>query len=353
MNKLTIQIIIAVLTIVIALGLGLYFRLLLVSRLKKTVLDNWLIQLFGALVVILPVILGIVLVASISGLGANLVTPFWKWLQDAFQGKGLSGLVWKLIGSVLIVLLAIGVGRTLTRVVTRGIAKSRVEINIRTLLGRVLSVVTAIVAFFWILAVWNTELTVPATLIGVVTVGITFVIQDILKNLAAGIYILIEGPFQIGDTISTDKYTGKVENVLLRATKLRVLSGEQVIVPNALLFNGIVINNTTYEETLATIVITMPQEEYDKDKMSESILKTIKEVNGVMAKPEPVLNLSAVAGSFGGTTGTLSGYSGEIITLTLSFWYPAGQDTIVSEVMHALRGILPMADLAIRAPAGL
>ena len=353
MNLQTIQIIISVLTILIALGIGLYFRLLLVRRLKKTVLDNWLIQLFGALVVILPLILGIVLAFYISGL-ATQKNPFWDgWLQDAPSGKGLPGLIWKLIGSVLIVLLAVGVGRTLTRVVTRGIAKSRVEINIRTLLGRILSVVTAIVAFFWILATWNVELTVPATLIGVVTVGITFVIQDILKNLAAGIYILIEGPFQIGDTISTDKYTGKVENVLLRATKLRVLSGEQVIVPNALLFNGIVINNTTYEETLATIVITMPQEEYDKDKMSESILKTIKEVNGVMMKPEPMLSLSAVAGSFGGTTGTLSGYSGEIITLTLSFWYPAGQDTIVSEVMHALHGVLPMADLAIRGPAGL
>jgi small-conductance mechanosensitive channel len=353
MNQRTIQIIISVLTILIALGIGLYFRLLLVRRLKKTVLDNWLIQLFGALVVILPLILGIVLALYISGLGTQK-NPFWDgWLQDAPSGKGLPGLIWKLIGSVLIVLLAVGVGRTLTKVVTGGIAKSRVEINIRTLLGRILSVVTAIVAFFWILATWNIELTVPATLIGVVTVGITFVIQDILKNLAAGIYILIEGPFQIGDTISTDKYTGKVEAVLIRATKLRVLSGEQVIVPNALLFNGIVINNTTYEETLATIVITMPQEEYDKDKMSESILKTIKEVNGVMMKPEPVLSLSAVAGSFGGTTGTLSGYSGEIITLTLSFWYPAGQDTIVSEVMHALRGILPMADLAIRVPAGL
>jgi small-conductance mechanosensitive channel len=351
MNQQTIQIIISVLTILIALGIGLYFRLLLVRRLKKTVLDNWLIQLFGALVVILPLILGIVLAFYISGL-ATQKNPFWDgWLQVPAV-KNLLGPIEKLIGSVLIVLLAVGVGRTLTRLVTRGIAKSRVEINIRTLLGRILSVVTAIVAFFWILAVWNTELTVPATLIGVVTVGITFVIQDILKNLAAGIYILIEGPFQIGDTISTDKYTGKVENVLLRATKLRVLSGEQVIVPNALLFNGIVINNTTYEETLATIVITMPQEEYDKDKMSESILKTIKEVNGVMMKPEPVLSLSAVAGSFGGTTGTLSGYSGEIITLTLSFWYPAGQDTIVSEVMHALRGVLPRADLATRGPAG-
>jgi len=352
MNQQTIQIIISVLTILIALGLGLYFRLLLVRRLKKTVLDNWLIQLFGALVVILPLILGIVLTLYISGLGTQK-NPFWDgWLQVPAV-KDLRGLIGNLIGSVLIVLLAVGVGRTLTKVVTGGIAKSRVEINIRTLLGRILSVVTAIVAFFWILATWNVELTVPATLIGVVTVGITFVIQDILKNLAAGIYILIEGPFQIGDTISTDKYTGKVENVLIRATKLRVLSGEQVIVPNALLFNGIVINNTTYEETLATIVITMPQEEYDKDKMSESILKTIKEVNGVMMKPEPMLSLSAVAGSFGGTTGTLSGYSGEIITLTLSFWYPAGQDTIVLEVMHALRGILPMADLAIRGPSGL
>jgi small conductance mechanosensitive channel len=352
MNQLT-QIIISVLTILIALGIGLYFRLLLVRRLKKTVLDNWLIQLFGALVVILPVILGIVLALSISGLGTSVNKFLDGWLKDALQGNGLPGFIWNLVKSFLIVLLAVGVGRTLTKLVTRGIAKSRVEINIRTLLGRVLSVVTAIVAIFWILAVWNIELTVPATLIGVVTVGITFVIQDILRNLAAGIYILIEGPFQIGDTISTDKYTGKVENVLIRATKLRVLSGEQVIVPNALLFNGIVINNTTYEETLATIVITMPQEEYDKDKMSESILKTIKEVNGVMMKPEPVLSLSAVAGSFGGTTGTLSGYSGEIITLTLSFWYPAGQDTIVSEVMHALRGVLPRADLAIRGPAGL
>jgi len=353
MDQLTIQIIISVLTILIALGLGLYFRLLLVRRLKKTVLDNWLIQLFGALVVILPVILGIVLALSISGLGTAASKFLDGWLQDAFSGKGLPGFIGNLIKSLLLILLAIGVGRTLTKVVTRGIAKSVLEINMRTLLGRVLSVVTAIVAFLWVLAVWNVELTVPATVIGVVTVGITFVIQDILRNLAAGIYILIEGPFQIGDTISTEKYTGKVEDVQLRATKLRILSGEQVIVPNATLFNGIVINNTTYEERLAIIVITMPQEEYDKEKISESILKTIKEVNGVMVKPEPVLSLIGVAGSFGGSTGTLSGYSGEIITLTLGFWYPDGGETLISEVMHALRSALPRADLTIRQPEGL
>src|SRR5260370_17564656 len=140
----TTQIIISVLTIRIALGIGLYFRLLLVRRLKKTVLDNWLIQLFGALVIILPLILGFVLTLYISGLGTQK-KPFWDgWLQQALSGNGLPGFIWNLIASVLIVLLPFGVGRTLTKVITAGIAKSRVEINIRTLLGLILSLVTAI-----------------------------------------------------------------------------------------------------------------------------------------------------------------------------------------------------------------
>src|SRR6266852_580989 len=83
--NLQTQIIISVLTILIALGIGLYFRLLLVRRLKKTVLDNWLIQLFGALVVILPVILGFVLALYISGLGTQK-KPFWSgWLPASLS----------------------------------------------------------------------------------------------------------------------------------------------------------------------------------------------------------------------------------------------------------------------------
>src|SRR6266851_2226728 len=119
--NLQTQIIISVLTILIALGLGLYFRLLLVRRLKKTVLDNWLIQLFGALFIILPLILGIVLTLYINGLGTQK-KPFWDgWLPAALSGTGLPGFIWKPIGSALVVLLAVGVGRTLTKLVTRGI----------------------------------------------------------------------------------------------------------------------------------------------------------------------------------------------------------------------------------------
>ena len=358
MTDLVIPIIIIALTILISLGLGLYFRHLLVGRLKKTVLDNWLIQLLGVLVIIPPIIIipSIIIVtiaAPIMGIGASQIFNNIQLILRIFFNFDITdwgSFTRNLVVSALIILLAIGVGRTLLKLVTGGAAKNHISINMRILLGRICYVVVMIIAFIWILALWDLSFTLPAAIISIVTVGLTFVLQDLLKNLVAGIYILLEGPFHIGDTISTANYTGKVENVQLRATKLRIVSGEQVIVPNSMLFSDIVINKSIYNERRATIIITMPQEEYNKDQMTEHTLNTIKAVNGVMVKPEPKLSLSGIAGSFGGTTGTASGYTGEIITLILHFWIPEGQDSVVSEVLTALRAALPRADLSMREP---
>jgi small-conductance mechanosensitive channel len=346
MSDLTTKIIIIIVTLLIALGVGLYLRYLLVRRLKKTVLDNWLIQLFGSLVIIPPLIIGIILASLVFDIRPTQILEF-------LQKNILVNLVWNLVLSALIILLAIGVGRTLLKIVTVGTAKEHIGINISILLGRILYTVVLFIAVLLILTIWNIQFGIPAAVISVITVGFTFVLQDLLKNIVAGIYLLVEGPFHIGDMISTDVYTGKVEDVQLRATKLRIASGEQVIVPNSMLFSGIVVNKTIYEERRATITITIPLDTYDKDQTSECILNTIKGITDVMIKPEPTLSLSSVAGAFGNSTGTVSGYTGEIITLTLRFWIPEGQDSIVSNAMLALRNALPNADLTIREPVGL
>ncbi len=354
MSDLTTQIIIIVVSLLIALGVGLLLRYLLVRRLKKTVLDNWLIQIFGFLIIIPPVIVGIIVAAFFIGIKANEMLVYLQLvLPEIFNIPNLGQLIWQFVLSTLIFLLAIGVGRTLLKIVTAGTAKQHIGINISILIGRILYTAVLFIAVLLILTIWNIQFGIPAAVISVITVGFTFVLQDLLKNIVAGIYILVEGPFHIGDVISTDVYTGKVEDVQLRATKLRIASGEQVIVPNSMLFTGIVINKTIYDEKRATIVITLPLDKYDKDQTAGCIIKTIKGVTDVMIKPEPTLSLSSVAGAFGSSTGTVSGYTGEIITLTLRFWIPEGGDTSISEAMLALREVLPYADLSIREPVGL
>lgn len=354
MTDPTAQIIIPIMILLLALAVGLYFRYLLVQRLKKTVLDNWLIQVLGFLVIIPPVIAGIIGTSLVIGIPPNLVLSYLYFVvTDIFNIRNVGSLVLNVVLSVLLMLIAIGVGRTFMKLLNRGAAKEHIGINISVLLGRILYTVVLFIAFLWILAIWNIQFGIPAAIISIITVGITFVLQDLLRNIIAGLYILVEGPFHIGDVISANIYTGKVEDIELRATKLRIVSGEQVIIPNSLLFSDIVVNKTIYEERRATILLTMPLEKYDKDQTSECILKTIKGVTGVMIKPEPALSLSSVAGAFGSSTGTLSGYTGEIITLTLRFWIPEGQDTVVSDAMLALRIALPHADLSIREPADL
>src|SRR5437016_12820404 len=71
MSALTTQIIIIVVSLLVALGVGLLLRYLLVRRLKKTVLDNWLIQIFGFLIIIPPIIAGIIVAAFFIGIKAT------------------------------------------------------------------------------------------------------------------------------------------------------------------------------------------------------------------------------------------------------------------------------------------
>src|SRR5215467_12410988 len=202
MSDLTTQIIIIVVSLLVALCVGLFLRYLLVRRLKKTVLDNWLIQIFGFLIIIPPVTVGIFVAAAFIGVPATEMLLYLQLvLPDIFNKTNFGQIVWNLLLSILIFLLAIGVGRTFLKIITAGTAKEHIGVNVSVLLGRSMYVLVLFVAFLFILAIWNIQFGIPAAVISVITVGLTFVFQDLLKNIVAGIYILLEGPFHIGDVI--------------------------------------------------------------------------------------------------------------------------------------------------------
>jgi small-conductance mechanosensitive channel len=208
------------------------------------------------------------------------------------------------------------------------------------------------ISVFWILSLWQISIAVPVAVISALSVAFTFAIQDILKDLVAGLYILFERPFHIGDLISITDYTGRVENVELRATKIRLTSGEEITVPNALIFGGTVVNNTRFDERRATITMTMPQEAFNKDETPAAILKIVRESENVLVKPEPHIYISRYAGTLSGSTGATTGYTSQIIVLTLRFWIPTGRYDTVTEVMNALHNALPEVDLFVEDSGG-
>ena len=319
-------------------------------------LDNWLIQTIGVLVVLPELIAGFVALAPIITSNVALILAFWSDITSGLQGKDIADAIRSLsvniIVTLLIIILSIGAARTLMKLIIGRLGEQRLDVNIRTLIGRIFYALIVMISVFWILSLWQIAIVVPIAVISALSVAFTFSIQDILKDLVAGLYLLMERPFHIGDQISTASYTGKVENVELRATRIRLISGEDVTIPNMLIFGGIVINNTQFDERRATIALTIPQAEFDKDETPEKILKIVREIEHVLPKPDPVVFVTHFAGAFGGATGATTGYTSQIVILSLRFWIPVGHHAVVTEVMSALHNALPNVDIAVEDSGG-
>jgi len=72
--------------------------------------------------------------------------------------------------------------------------------------------------------------------LGIGSVAIGFAFQNILQNFLAGILILLQEPYRLGDTISSNGIDGVVDDIQARATVVNTADGHRAIIPNALLF---------------------------------------------------------------------------------------------------------------------
>ncbi len=78
--------------------------------------------------------------------------------------------------------------------------------------------------------------------LGVLGLVAGLALQDLLKNVFAGIWVLVEQPIRIGELIEVAGYTGTVDEVAFRVTRLRRADGHLILVPNATLMTATIVN---------------------------------------------------------------------------------------------------------------
>lgn len=94
------------------------------------------------------------------------------------------------------------------------------------------------VTIIWVVGIvsalgWaGVNLSALLTSAGLIGVGIGLATQDMMKDLVAGINILADDRFGVGDTIQMGEYEGRVERLDLRITQIRDLSGRLITIPN-------------------------------------------------------------------------------------------------------------------------
>lgn len=78
--------------------------------------------------------------------------------------------------------------------------------------------------------------------LGIGGVAIALAVQNILGDLFASLAIAVDKPFEVGDFLAVNDFSGTVEHVGLKTTRIRALSGEQIVISNAEILKNTVHN---------------------------------------------------------------------------------------------------------------
>ncbi len=174
---------------------------------------------------------------------------------------------------------------------------------ITTLTRNISRWVIIIIGLLIILNMLDISITPILTALGVGGLAVALGLQDTLSNLFAGIYITISKQIRVGDYIKLDTGDeGYVVDIGWRATRIRTLPNNLVIIPNAKLSQSIITNYYLPEKRMSLLIPISVSYESDPERIERILIdeakKATKEIPGMVEESEPFVRFIPGFGDF-------------------------------------------------------
>ena len=121
---------------------------------------------------------------------------------------------------------------------------------------------------------------------GVLSVAVGFASQTSASNLISGLFLIAEKPFEIGDVLKLDEYTGEVISIDLISIKLRTFDNVMIRVPNETLIKTTFTNLSRFPIRRVDLVIGIAYNE-DIEQARQLLLKMASDHQRALEHPEP------------------------------------------------------------------
>lgn len=172
----------------------------------------------------------------------------------------------------------------LKRLIAKTMSRYRLDASIRQLVENVFSVLTATFAVVTVLAQFGFDVVSIVAGLGIVGIAVGFAAQSTLSNFIAGITLLIERPFRIGDWVTINGQDGKVVKIALRTTWLRTRDNIFTMIPNDSVASSDIVNYSAEGATRLNIPVGIAYKESAK-AAREVIMPLLLEHSDVLQSP--------------------------------------------------------------------
>jgi potassium-dependent mechanosensitive channel len=218
--------------------------------------------------------------------------PVEQWVSGALKQSLELGQISITLGDALLFLASVWVSFWLAKLI-RIVLREEVLLNrelphgvansISTLTYYAVLTIGLIVA----LAATGFQLSQVTIVVGALSVGIGFGLQNIVNNFVSGLILMFERPIQPGDVVDVAGTSGTVREIGMRATRLKTFEGADVVVPNGALLSDKLINWTLSDTSRRLDVNVGVAYGSDLKRVLDILMDAAKATPGVAASPEP------------------------------------------------------------------
>lgn len=222
------------------------------------------------------------------------VGDLWK-LAGQFQTQLIAFGLKLLVALAVLAVFMVGY-RILAAALRPVFQRARIEEDAAGLLMAILKYV--ILGFGLILALDQLGFAVTSLLAGLGVAGLAlgFAAKDTLANFIAGITILWDRPFRVGDRVEIDGEFGQVKRITLRSTRIHTNDNKVVIIPNQNVVNNKIVNHTMQAALRLAVPFGIAYKE-DIDEAREVVLSLVEGDDRIRERPAPAVVLTEMADS--------------------------------------------------------
>ncbi|MEM5516934.1 DUF3772 domain-containing protein [Henriciella sp. AS95] len=215
----------------------------------------------------------------------------WTEIKQILSGFDIAGQRIS-IGGILSALFTVFAIMLATRLIQRTLErqilpKSHISSGAANSLVTLLGYAGVIIAIISAVGVIGFDLSSLAIIAGALSVGIGFGLQSIVSNFVAGLILLFERPFKIGDWIVTPSGEGTVQKINVRATEVLTFDRRSIIVPNAELVSNSFGNWTHKSDVMRVAIAVGVKYGSDTRKVEKLLLEIAESVQYIHKYPQP------------------------------------------------------------------
>lgn len=216
----------------------------------------------------------------------NVAHEAWLWFKINLA---------YLTGALAVMLAGVILARLLSRWADRALTgNSRIEPTVAKFLSNLIRYALWVVVAVTVLTQFGVQTTSIIAALGGLALAVGLALQGTLSNVAAGVMILIQRPFRVGEYITAGTVSGTAQSIGLFTTELLQLDGLYVMVPNNELWNKAVVNASRMPTRRFELVVPIAYED-DLTLAKQAMLDLARADARVLAEPAPVAFVAALA----------------------------------------------------------